>query len=121
MANNITHTLVGGFSGLALAVMEQNKENPINPLLAISTSVVFAKLPDILEPSLNNPHHRQLFHSVMVLVAVGYGIRKTYDWAPEDGIGKFFRALALCAEVGYVSHLLLDGLTPRSLPLIGKI
>jgi len=121
MANNLTHTFVGGFSGLGLAFMEHNKGSPINPLLAICTSAIFAKLPDILEPSLNNPHHRQLFHSVMVLVGIGYGLKKTYDYVPKNNMGKLMRALALSAGVGYVSHLLLDGVTPRSLPLVGKI
>lgn len=119
MSNNFTHTVAGGLSGLGLALID--KEKSIDPVIATCVSALFAKLPDILEPSLNNPHHRQLFHSVMALTAIGYGVKKAYEWKPENNKREFWRTLALCAGVGYVSHLFLDGLTARSLPLIGKI
>lgn len=119
MSNNFTHTVVGSLSGLAIAL--HDKEKAIDPVSAICTSALFAKLPDILEPSLNNPHHRQFFHSVIVLSTIGLGVKKIYEWKPKDNRSKFWRALALCAGVGYISHLLLDGVTPRSLPLIGKM
>jgi hypothetical protein len=45
----------------------------------------------------------------------------TYDWKPEDKGSQILRFLTLCAGAGYVSHLVLDGLTPRSLPLLGKV
>jgi len=121
MANGMTHSVIGGLSAFGLAFIEQDSENPINPILAVGTGVTFAKLPDLLEPALNNPHHRQFCHSLIVLAAIGYGIKKAYEWRPSDSGDRFLRALALCAGVGYMSHLLLDGFTPRSLPLVGKI
>lgn len=121
MANGTAHTVFGGFCGLAAVMVEQNESKPpINALLAVGTSAIFAKLPDVLEPAIN-PHHRQFFHSVLVLAAIGYGIKKAYEWVPQNHAEELCRALALCAGVGYVSHLLLDGLTPRSLPLVGKM
>ena len=120
MANGITHKFVGGLTGLGVVIGEQDKEQPINPLLAIGTGAAFAKLPDILEPA-TNPHHRQFCHSLVVLTIIGYGVKKVYDWKPEDRAGEFWRAVALCAGVGYISHLVLDASTPRSLPVIGKL
>ena len=120
MANGFTHSIAGGLCGLGVALSEQDKQSPINPLLAIGTGLAFSKLPDILEPAIH-PHHRQFCHSVAVFAAVGYGIKKAYEWEPQDRGGEFWRALALCAGVGYISHLVLDGITPRSLPLLGKM
>ncbi len=120
MANGITHSIAGGLCGLGVVLSEQDKQSPINPVLAIGTGLAFAKLPDILEPAIH-PHHRQFCHSVAVLTAVGYGIKKAYEWKPQDSTGEFWRALALCAGIGYISHLVLDGITPRSLPLLGKV
>lgn len=120
MADNFAHSEVGGLSGLSVVLAGQGEQTPINTLMAIGTGVAFAKLPDILEPA-TNPHHRQFFHSFVVLAAIGFGVKKAYNWKPQDRSGEFWRALALCAGIGYLSHLLLDGFTPRSLPLIGKI
>jgi membrane-bound metal-dependent hydrolase YbcI (DUF457 family) len=120
MANGITHSIVGGLCGLGVALFEQNNQSPINPVLEIGVGLAFGNLPDTLEPAIH-PHHRQFCHSVVVLAAVGYGIKKSYEWKPQGSAGKFWRALALCAGVGYISHLILDVVTPRSLPLLGKV
>jgi hypothetical protein len=56
-----------------------------------------------------------------VLSTIGYGIKKVYDWKPEDSTEKFFRVALLCASAGYISHLLLDSSTPMGLPLVGKV
>ncbi len=120
MANGADHTAAGALTGLAMACYRQHKGKPVNPLLAIGASTVFAKLPDWIEPA-TNPHHRQFFHSITFLAMLGYGLKKTHDWKPEDTGGQILRFLALCAGAGYISHLALDGFTPRSLPLLGKV
>lgn len=48
-------------------------------------------------------------------------MRKLYQWAPEDGFEKVVRAFLLVGGAAYLSHLALDALTSRSLPLVGKI
>ena len=62
MANGTTHYAVGAMTGIAMAINGQHKDEPVDPLLAIASSTVFAKLPDIIEPAIH-PHHRQFFHS----------------------------------------------------------
>jgi inner membrane protein len=123
MSNGVTHSIIGGLSGLAVVGLDRddNGNSYHNPLPAIGMGAVFGKLPDLLEPSLKNPHHRQFFHSLAVLVFVGYGTKKVYDWQPQDTLESIVRFLALCAGVAYMSHLVLDAVTSRSLPLIGKI
>ncbi len=121
MANGATHTAVGALTGLAMAVGgDHSKGEDFNPLLAIGTSTAFAKLPDLIEPAIH-PHHRQFFHSFGFLAMICYGLKKVYDWQPDDQSECFLRSLTLSAGAGYISHLVLDGFTPRSLPLLGKV
>lgn len=123
MPNQITHLVAGGLSGLIVNMFDKNDnyETARDPLLAAAVGAVSGRLPDILEPALRNPHHRQFFHSVVVLIAAGYGLKKVYEWKPEDNLEAYVRVVLLFAGAGYVSHLLLDAATARSLPIIGKI
>ena len=122
MPNGPAHTIAGGLVGFITAIADhKNPEESSNPFLGMAIGAFAGKLPDILEPSLRNPHHRQFFHSVAVLIAVSYVIKKVYDWKPKSNFETLLRTTVLCAGAGYASHLILDGLTPRSLPLIGKI
>lgn len=122
MPNGATHSIVGGLSGLAVAALDKddNGNSYHNPLPAIGIGAVIGKLPDVLEPSLKNPHHRQFFHSIAILGIVGYGTKKVYNWQPQDTLESVMRFLTLCAGAAYISHLLLDALTSRSLPFIGR-
>lgn len=123
MANGLAHAVTGGLSGLSVDLLDPDRsDNPAaSPLVATAVGGFFGKLPDILEPALNNPHHRQFCHSLLVLIAVGYGVKKAWEWEPKDSFEEVFRVIALCAGAGYISHLVLDGFTPRSLPLLGKM
>lgn len=121
MSNGTTHTFIGGLSGLVVSLYSQGDDDSLaKPVAGTALGAVFGKLPDILEPA-TNPHHRQFCHSVLVLSAIGYGIKKVYDWKPEDSTEKFFRVALLSASAGYISHLLLDSSTPMGLPLVGKV
>lgn len=120
MANGADHTTAGVLTGMAMTCYGLSRGEYVNPLLTIGVSTIFSKLPDWIEPA-SNPHHRQFFHSISFLAMLGYGLKKTYDWRPEDKGGQILRFLTLCAGAGYISHLVLDGLTPRSLPLLGKV
>lgn len=123
MPNHSTHLIAGGLSGLIVAMFDKNDNHKTahDPFLAAAVGAISGCLPDMLEPALRNPHHRQFFHSVVVLVAAGYGLKKVYEWKPEDNLEALLRKVLLFAGVGYVSHLLLDATTARSLPIIGKI
>lgn len=119
----MTHSIVGGLSGLALAVSDEDVkgDSQHNPIVAMGTGALIGKLPDILEPSLRNPHHRQFFHSFMAAGLVACGTKKIYGWEPKNQMEKAIRSITLCASVAYLCHLLLDAMTSRSLPLLGKI
>lgn len=123
MANGLAHTVTGGVTALGVSLLDDNhSDNPVaNPLVAASVGGLFGKLPDILEPALNNPHHRQFCHSLVVLFAVSYGVKKAWEWEPKDKFEEALRVFTLCAGAGYISHLVLDGFTPRRLPVLGKL
>lgn len=122
MANGFTHAVAGSMAGLGVVAYDRDENGSIqhNPIFAVAVGALFGKMPDILEPALH-PHHRQFCHSIVVLLAIGYGVKKAYEWEPKDDLDRTLRLLALGAGTGYISHLVLDGLTPRSLPLVGKI
>lgn len=77
-------------------------------------------LPDILEPA-THPHHRQFFHSLAFAAALGYGLYRLYQWAPETPGERLCRGLGLIAGAAYLGHLVLDATTKRSLPLVGRL
>ncbi len=123
MANAATHALIGSLTGMAIVVFDPGEKHEIahQPILAGACGVFFGKLPDILEPSLKNPHHRQFYHSLVVFSGLTYGMKKAYEWKPKSDGESFLRGLALVATGAYLSHLFIDSLTKRSLPLVGKI
>lgn len=122
MASGKTHLTVGAAVGLTVALADQKKHKVShNPGFGLMLGAVFGRLPDILEPSLGNPHHRQFCHSIVVLVALGAGLKRMYSWHPENSGQQCLRGLGLIAGCAYLSHLLCDAVTPRSLPLLGKV
>ncbi len=121
MASGKTHLAVGAAVGLTVALADPNKhEFSHHPGAGVVLGAVFGKLPDILEPSIGNPHHRQFCHSILVLTALGAGLKRLYDWQPDYKSQQCLRGMGLIAGCAYMSHLLCDASTPRSLPLLGK-
>ncbi len=78
-----------------------------------AAGAAIAALPDLLEPAYH-PNHRSLFHSVCCGGALAYGAFGEHSerWRDED------RHAARVGTLAYLSHLLLDAGTPKSLPLI---
>lgn len=91
------------------------------PTLAACGGAVFGTLPDLLEPALSNPHHRQFFHSVACAAAIGYLCYRLYEWKPESPIEQIMRTVLLLAGGSFLTHLAMDALSPRGLPLLGRI
>lgn len=118
--NGPTHRLVAGAAiAVAAACHEQRsgQEPTAMPLAAGALGALCTNLPDILEPA-TSPNHRKTFHSVTCAVAIGIGMKKAWDWKPEDDLGRLVRFVMLVAGAGYLTHLALDATTKRSLPLI---
>ncbi len=118
MANRAEHQIWGAAVGILVAT--KNKETPewlANPISGALVGSFAGRIPDLIEPA-TSPNHRQFFHSWMFLGLLGYGLKEVYDWQPDDKLLKVLRSTALIVGAGYLSHLVLDALTKRSLPII---
>lgn len=121
--NGPKHQFAGAIAALAITQIDAEDKTSMlhHPAAAIPIGAVLGRLPDMIEPSLGNPNHRQFFHSVAMLGLLGTGMYKLYHWNPQDNLEKILRGLLLLGGAAYLSHLTLDSLTSRSLPLVGKI
>lgn len=115
MAAGTTHSLIGGAVGLGIYGYYKWQKKEDWTLLGAAGAVVLgmitASLPDIIESAVRNPNHRQFFHSATVLTAAFLAYNKI-------GRNEFEKNLVKTGLGGYISHLVLDACTPRSLPLI---
>lgn len=118
MARSATHVAAGAVAATAAYLLfcwMTEREITLRGLLGSGLAGgVFALVPDILEPALS-PNHRQLFHSVAVLGALGYGNYKAVTSQSVTNDGKLG---ILITSVGYGSHLLMDSFTPKSTPFL---
>lgn len=103
-----------------LSIESRKKEFTHAPITGSAVAAVCTNIPDWLEPA-TNPHHRQFFHSPIFGGVVCYGMYKTYQWQPETDFDKFIRLCLLAAGAGVLIHLAMDSVTPRSIPLFGKL
>jgi len=121
--NGPTHRLAGAVSAFALTQIDTDDNTSVlhHPVVAIPVGAYLGRLPDMIEPALGNPNHRQFFHSMVVFGTVALGLKKAYEWEPEDNLEKTIRGLLLIGGAAYISHLVLDAVTKKSLPIVGKI
>lgn len=116
IANGKTHLMVGAGVGSCIYCLfcwlSGRKFSWAELVAATAVGGIAGITPDILEPA-TNPNHRKFFHSVTTLALIGFGTHRALE-NPELTSGE--RISLLVPAAGYVSHLLLDGTTPRSLP-----
>ena len=141
MPNRRTHCFVGGAAGLAVGLMSDHRslaesEQVARAIGALIGGVAGGAMPDILEPA-DNPNHRAFAHSVLVgggLAALGIKLSGNLRGAarlenvplvhglPTNAAGcamilHFLSGVILGMAVGYASHIVLDALTPKGVPL----
>ena len=121
--NGPTHQLAGAIAALVMTQNDTSEKSCAlhHPAAAIPIGAFLGKLPDMIEPALGNPNHRQFFHSIAVLGLLAAGMRKVYHWEPQDEVEKIIRGILLVSGAAYLSHLALDALTSRSLPFVGRV
>lgn len=87
-------------------------------LLGCAIGTAAASIPDFLEPSKKlGPNHRGLFHSWAVLVALGAAWYAIYKGRTGTN-SRLAWTLIQPAIAGYVSHLVTDMPSKKSLPLL---
>lgn len=127
MPNAKQHAIVGAAVGGGLALLyELSKSVDPNDRRSVwqrvdwgrvaayaAVGLAIGLLPDILEPA-TSPNHRKFFHSIAMMGLTGFGSlgEHTERWPAESR-----EKTRICAGA-YVSHLLLDAMTRKSLPWI---
>lgn len=148
MPGNEAHSLAGFAAGVAAIPACRrgltSDPSPFEIVIEVFSACLGARLPDLLEPA-DGPDHRGFFHSIVFggllailsLNAVSHLRREleemgaTIGWYRENGRPiptedlSLYRVLRwiICFvtgfSCGYGSHLVLDGMTPKSLPQLG--
>lgn len=126
MANFKTHaavgTITGAVVGLVLGLRKQSDKEKADPLellrdILIGSVAGFAGscVPDIVEVA-DNPNHRSFFHSYLSGAGITTGVIKANDHMENDEL----QIATICFGTGYLSHLVLDCVTPKGLPLLSS-
>jgi len=133
MSKGNVHFTVGAFAAtvktIIKCVQEFNSKQVDNPdlkfdwsncILRCTKSYIIggfgACLPDKLEPSkIYGPNHRQFAHSITMVIGLNYINFKM----KHSDVPPLFKECLDDLVIGYNSHLILDGFTPKSLPLLG--
>lgn len=120
--NGRTHQIaasvaIGGF----LAYKEyQAGEQSLKPFIGAGLAAFATRLPDFLEPA-DHPNHRQFFHSLTFAAMLGGVLIELNAWRAQTDFEKILKFSLLVAVNAYLVHLALDFITPKSLPLLGKL
>lgn len=116
--NSETHAISGGAAAGLFYVLDSLRNNKKIELDQLVGSILIGAgsslAPDIIEPA-TNPNHRSFFHSVAISgVPAGY---LKYSTENPDLTNKT-RWITNAISIGYLSHLALDSMTPKSIPII---
>lgn len=118
MPNRATHESAGALVGGLVGILDTGAPKWLaNPATGALIGKTAGRIPDILEPA-HSPNHRKFFHSWACAGLIAYGMKTTYEWQPEDDLDKVLKWALLVAVAACVSHLVLDSLTKRSLPIV---
>ena len=120
MANRTKHLYIGGAAAaityIAMCKYYHREPALIEGVVFSFAGLISSVLPDMLEPATLNPNHRQFCHSItagiLLLNSSIKGCRYT-NYKFEEPM----KILMACVIVGYLTHLLLDGGTPKGLPV----
>lgn len=105
---------IGGATYLLISWLTGRQTTWLGLLGFSGVGAALAYIPDALEPA-STPNHRRFFHSLTMLAGLAYADYRILasPVLTEDG-----KLCLLAASSGYASHLLMDAVTPKSLPAI---
>ena len=110
----ILGALIAGGTYVLYKISKQESIDLGEALLSVIGGAVAGVAPDILEPA-TNPNHRSLFHSGATLALLTQGSRKVLK---NTQFTESQKAILLSLSAAYASHLVTDGTTPKSIPLL---
>jgi len=118
------HSIVGAGVGLASSLSKvkdgenssdypQHRKTGVILSIGLVSGMLGAILPDFLEPAYSYKH-RKFFHSVVLSVLMVFGIL----CFRQKRITKVRRVFIESFLEGYLSHIVLDSITPMRIPFI---
>lgn len=116
--NRNQHVIMGALAGASVYFAHRKfmnlQPNLGGTIISAIGGAIGGILPDVLEPPVN-PNHRGPCHSIAAGVTLVKGGQQLFasQQVPrelKEGLAPFL--------AGYVSHLMLDSTTPKSLPLL---
>lgn len=121
MPSKKTHRVAGMLSSVVCELMVCSRNQNLSGEDIFKRCVVAGAggcfgggLPDRLEPAYH-PNHRSVCHSYTALCLTAYG---TYKTVGRNDITPYVSSFVRGVTSGYASHLTLDLLTPKGLPLL---
>lgn len=105
---------VGSVAYLGFCKMADEQPTLGEFLVAIAAGAALACLPDVLEPAVH-PNHRALVHSVALNFAAAAGLCQL--WRRPD-IESNQERLLTSLGLAFLTHPILDAMTPKGLPLL---
>lgn len=122
MANKIAHQMIAAVLTTVVITDKEAREGKqtLAPFGSAAWAAFCTNLPDKLEPAIH-PHHRQFFHSVTCALLIAGGLYRLSHWDAQTEGDKLLKFCLIVAGAAYLTHLMVDACTKRSLPLLGKI
>lgn len=94
--------------------------SPVILPIALASSTPGAVLPDIIKPP-GNRHHRTFFHTLLFLALLLVFLKDTCTLFLTGGLADEVTFGLFFAGAGFVSHMVLDALTPAELSACGIV
>jgi membrane-bound metal-dependent hydrolase YbcI (DUF457 family) len=123
MPNFKTHAVAGTVVGISVSLYEYYEIKKVDPNAQFDLSklafnslaaIAGAIIPDKLEPAYH-PNHRSVFHSFTAGGGAMFTPKMITDFLDTYPCVKY---PAYAFILGYLSHLVLDASTPKSLPIL---
>ena len=116
--NRPQHMLAGSLTAasiyLALTHSYNEKSTLKGFIYSLGGGALVGVLPDLIEPATSG-NHRGFFHSLTFATLLGYIFYKRHS---NENIGNAMKIFFGVIGSAYGSHLALDSMTPRRLPLL---
>ena len=106
--------LITGIGYLGYKWSKNESPTIIETILAFAGGAIAGAAPDILE-SPTNPNHRSIFHSKAMLDLISKANQNMWQ---SKQLTENQKAIISLLSASYASHLVVDGTTPKGLPLI---
>jgi len=94
--------------GVSAYAESKKGESTHKPVIHGALASVCGTLPDVLEPCIGNPNHRQFFHSFTFAGIVGNSMYKIWKWETKDEFDELLKTVVVLKRL-YRENLIKHG------------